>query len=464
MLLQSTLSSHLPVRHTRLYDTAIMVRLALLLGLVIIEHVYGRPPLPPLPMEDGCHQVSPEVELFRADGDAVILSFPFFKRQLTLRKIAPPTARYLITKDNGTEGEAFESNGRVQQHDEQLWFLPGQASDSGVYNCTYRNETYCVTGSIRLYVYESSSSDIKKLYHPISVIVGEKLMYRCPSLSNFNKTDRLIEWYKDSSSTAIQIGRVSSSSRDSGQLIIPAVKRSHAGVYTCQLSTLINGQQYKVSRTILLKVEDLYPEVTTVPDLSMTSDPELISSSYDIVHTPMIHPPVIISPRNGSIFESPHGSGLELLCKVLTECQMADSTMVTWLVNGQSVESSYLDGRALQGGRRVSKVSESCHIELMLVVVAMTDEDMKTEMKCVTQNEGGRQEVVIQLQLEDSTSTWLVVAAVAVSCFLTVVSIFLYVLFKPQRKKKMDYILARQSSTIYSSASEYMSSTDRDLL
>lgn len=37
---------------------------------------------------------------------------------------------------------------------------------------------------------------------------------------------------------------------------------------------------------------------------------------------------------------------------VLTGCQAADSTVVTWLVNGQSVESSYLDGRALQGARR----------------------------------------------------------------------------------------------------------------
>lgn len=48
--------------------------------------------------------------------------------------------------------------------------------------------------------------------------------------------------------------------------------------------------------------------------------------------------------------------------------------------------------------------------------------------------------------LTDSTFTWLVVAVVAASCFLTVVSIFLYVLFKPKKKRKMDYILARQSS------------------
>lgn len=46
------------------------------------------------------------------------------------------------------------------------------------------------------------------------------------------------------------------------------------------------------------------------------------------------------------------GSAEEMFCKVLTECQTADYTEVTWLVNSQSVESSYLDGRALQGGRR----------------------------------------------------------------------------------------------------------------
>lgn len=46
------------------------------------------------------------------------------------------------------------------------------------------------------------------------------------------------------------------------------------------------------------------------------------------------------------------GSAEEMFCRVLTECEAADATEVVWLVNSQSVESSYLDGRALQGGRR----------------------------------------------------------------------------------------------------------------
>ncbi|XP_041806939.1 interleukin-1 receptor type 2 [Chelmon rostratus] len=429
-----------------------MVRLVLMFALVIIEYVYGGPPLqtlPPLPMKDGCYLVSPEVGKFRVEGDAVILSFPMFESVLKARKIAPPTAEYRITKGNGTGGVAYQGEGRVQQSNRQLWLLPAQASDSGEYTCTYRNETYCVTGSIKLHVYESSSVDMEKLSHPIPVEVGEKLTFKCPFLSDFNKTGRSIEWYKDSGPTHLQLGRAGSFSQDRGILLIPAVKPSHAGVYTCQLTTLINNQQYKVSRAILLKVQDPATTPTpTVPDLSVTTNPGLMShSSYRTAHTPIIQPPVIVSPLNGTIFESVHGSGLELFCKVLTEYEIADSTVVTWLVNGQSVESSYLDGRALQGGRRVTRVPGGCQIELRLILVAMTEEDVNTELKCVTQNQGGRQEVVVQLQLEDSTFTWLVVAVVATSCFLTVVSVFLYVLCKPRRKKKMDYFLARQNST-----------------
>lgn len=59
-----------------------------------------------------------------------------------------------------------------------------------------RNETYCVTGSIQLHVYEPLAADMQKLSFPIRATVGEKLTFRCPSISDFNSTRRLIEWYK----------------------------------------------------------------------------------------------------------------------------------------------------------------------------------------------------------------------------------------------------------------------------
>ncbi|KAM4558127.1 interleukin-1 receptor type 2-like [Odontesthes bonariensis] len=395
-----------------------MVCLELMSAVVIVACAYGQPPLPPLPMKDGCHYLDSELEVVRMEGEAVILNFPIFTRVLEKRKIGSPTATYLISKNNGTDGATFRAEGRVQQHDKELWLLPARASDSGEYICTYRNETYCVTGNITLHVYESSSVNMRKLSYGWPVAVGEEVKFSCQPLCCFNNTDGPVDWYKDSNPKALQPGRGGSLRRDGGALIIPAAMQSHAGLYTCRLKVLINNQQYNVSRSFMLMVE-----------------------------APNVPPPVIVSPLNGTIFESSHGSGLELSCQVLTECPMADFTLVTWLVNGQSVESSYLDKRALQGGRRVTGVSEGCRIEQRLVIAEITDGDEKTEIKCVTENKGGKREAVIQLQLEDSTLTWLVVGAVAVSCLVTVVSIFLYVLFKPKGKKKMDYFLARQNST-----------------
>ncbi|KAM9343805.1 interleukin-1 receptor type 2-like [Pholidichthys leucotaenia] len=414
--------------------------LGLLFAVIVIKCVFGRPPLPPLPVKDGCDRVDPEVAIFRVEGEAVILHFPIFMRVLKVRNIAPPGANYLISKANGTEGTTYEGKGRVQHQNKQLWFLPAEASDSGEYTCTYRNGSYCVTGSITLQVYEPTSIDMRKLSIPIATTVGEELNFMCPLLDCFNVTDNQIEWYKGSNSTALHLSRAGSSHQDKSRLTIPAVKRSHAGAFfTCRLKVSINNQLYKVSRTVQIKVQGPDPDRSLT---TTTSEPGLIISN-----TPIIRRPMIVSPLNGTIFESSHGSGLELSCEVVTDCQVVESTEVTWLVNGQSVESSYLDRRAVQGGRRITRVSTDCHVELRLVITVITEEDVKTEIKCVAQNKGGKQEVVTLIQLEDSTFPWVVVAAVAMTCFLTVVSIFLYVLLKPKRKKNMDYFLARQNST-----------------
>lgn len=45
-------------------------------------------------------------------------------------------------------------------------------------------------------------------------------------------------------------------------------------------------------------------------------------------------------------------------------------------------------------------MSNGCQIELGMAVERITAEDMKAELKCVTHNQEGRQEVVVQLRLE----------------------------------------------------------------
>ncbi|XP_068458201.1 interleukin-1 receptor type 2 [Clinocottus analis] len=414
----------------------------MLLLLLFIQTVYGGPTPP-----EGCHRALPEPSVLRVAGEAVILSFTMLESELQGRGL--PAAKCLIARDDGAveavEGGAYRGEGRVRQRDNQLWLLPAQAADSGNYTCTYRNGSSCVSGSIRLRVFESRSARLQLLAYQIPLLVGERLRLRCPSLSGFNDTERLTQWTRGpapdhapdhapgppAAGSVLQAG---------GRLLIPAVRRAHAGVYTCRLRAHIGEQQYRVSRTVVLRVDGDDPVTTT-------SDPEVTSSSFSTINIPVIQPPVIVSPRDGDVLESPHGSGLELSCTVRAECQEVDHTLVTWLVNNQSMESWYLDGRGLQGGRRVIRVSGVCLVDLSLVFVSLTDEDEQTELRCVAQNRGGRQEVVVRLQLEDSSSTWLLVGAVAASCFLAVVSIFLFLLFKPRGKKNSDYFLTRQSSS-----------------
>lgn len=45
-------------------------------------------------------------------------------------------------------------------------------------------------------------------------------------------------------------------------------------------------------------------------------------------------------------------------------------------------------------------MSEDCQIELRLIFVEMTEVDEKTELRCVAENQGGRQEVVTLFHLE----------------------------------------------------------------
>ncbi|KAM9804542.1 interleukin-1 receptor type 2-like [Neosynchiropus ocellatus] len=406
--------------------------LALLLIVVTISTLSdGRAMLRSLPMNGGCYQVESEVELFRVESEPLILSFPTFHRVLAVRKIAPPTAKYLIVRANSSA--ASEDAERVQRHDQQLWLLPALASDSGVYTCTYRNESYCITGNITLYVYQSASADVDKLSYPVPVMVGEEQTLRCPSVRHFNRTDRPTQW----SSNSPALHRLSSFHQLRGNLFIPAVRASDAGLYSCRVQVIISAQRYNVSRIILLRVEE--PEPTSS---SALPDP---SGTTIKPHKPSVTPPVIVSPRNGTQFEGSHGSELELFCQVDTGCEQVDSTEIAWFVNGQSAALSYLVGRALEV-RRVTWLSDRCQIEMKLIIVALSDADVNTELKCVAQNQAGRQEVVTWLNLEDSSVTWVVVATVAMSIFLSVVAIFLYILFKPKRKKKMDYFLARQNS------------------
>ncbi|KAL0963696.1 hypothetical protein UPYG_G00309710 [Umbra pygmaea] len=404
--------------------------------------------LPPLPLKDGCFQVSPELMMFHVQGEAVVLSCRKFERVL-YKRFAQAKVEYVITKGNKTEavGAGEREDGRIIQCERQLWLLPAQPSDSGQYSCIYRNEKLCVVGSITVEVYETMQTGMENLSYNFNTNVGRNVSILCPHIKDFNWTDE-IEWYKDSSQTVLPVGSGFYHKQSKDRMLISDVRHTDQGRYTCQLRVYINNIQYNVSRIIKLTVKGPHPfpytQVTKVTtDITVTPDPSLSTVEFQ--------GPQILAPLNGTIFERPLGSALEISCQVFTESQSANTTVVTWLVNGQSVESSYLGGRALMSKRRTTTVDGGYCVEVKLYITEMFQEDARVELKCVTQNKRGRQEVIARFKVKDSMSTWLMVWAAACVCFLTVVSVFGYLLRKPRRKA--DYILARQNSTFSSTFS-----------
>ncbi|XP_030198925.1 interleukin-1 receptor type 2 [Gadus morhua] len=422
-------------------QTNLLARLALIGAVFFFWGVEGK--LPDLPMSDGCFRLKPEVPLYRREGEAVVLAWGFLGRVLQVRNFASLNSTYLITKGNTTGSVAEGSEGRVRQNGGILWLLPSQSSDSGEYTCYYRTQSVCVAGSISIKVFPEDSVDVSKLLYPHQTIMGQPATVFCPSISSF-KTIQHVQWFKGSSASAQRL----ESASQGKDLQLPTVGTSELGLYTCLLMVLINQSQYTVSRTVLLQSDDplILPSRTTT-DLSVTSatsDPSVHPKDRETT-VDRLPPPVISAPVNGTVYHAEHGSGLELRCEVWAGCQSTDSTLVTWTVDGQSVDSSYLNPRALEGGRRVTqRMTGECQVEVRLVIIALTNRDTEAEFKCVTHNEGGTREVVVQLRLEDTLSTWAVVGSVIAGCFLSVVSVFFYFLLKPQRKA--DYFLTRQTS------------------
>ncbi|XP_046902147.1 interleukin-1 receptor type 2 isoform X1 [Hypomesus transpacificus] len=440
-----------------------------LLALLISDPVDGFPS--PL-LKDSCVSVSEELDQFRVQGEAVVLGFPGLVGYLTKRNHLTTSGGYsfLIVKGNGATGPEEEEEAeekRVLQREQNLWLLPARLSDSGEYTCIYRKDSVCVTGNIILRVYENMLSGIDKMHYPIFDQAGKDVELTCPHISAFNRTQE-IQWFKDSRPTALPMGSGRYYRERWNKMVITDVSRSDEGFYTCVLQVHANNHQYTVSRITKLHVE--MPKIdphshTTQPSTGLASSPTSGAAStptsrlattptspptgktfQSTLHTTVIQSPRIVLPLHGAVFEGRSGAELEMLCKVLTHCQSLNFTVVTWLVDGQLLEDSYFNGRALQGERRTTRVAEGCHVEVRLVVWGLTGADSRRSLACVTHNQAGGQEVQALIRLDDSETQWLVGTVGLVVVFLLVISVLLCHLLRPWRKEH--YVLAAQDSSL----------------
>ncbi|XP_051761813.1 interleukin-1 receptor type 2 isoform X2 [Ctenopharyngodon idella] len=342
-----------------------------------------------LALKGSCVVVGPEIPEYQVQGEAVIIRFPFLEDAINYRKLqVDNSSTFHIDHINLRNQSNLKScRDRVKQSGRGVQLLPSHPSDSGTFTYTLRSNTFCLTGSISVTVYEAEEPNTMMTYN---ARVGEDTKINCPHLRYFKRKENLM-WYKDFQSTALPVGRGQYTIERGIILSIKNMSVKDQGFYTCRLNVIFNNTRYNVSRTWRVQVS---------------------------------------------------GSRLAISCVVRVGNQSAQSTDVTWLVNGQPVENSHLGARAFLTDKSIT----GNHLEVQLVILELQQEDNWTELKCICQNQDQKQEVVTQIKLEDSEPLWMVIAAIS-SCFILVVCVFLYHLCQ-KPKKRGDYIQAQQDSTI----------------
>ncbi|XP_018595383.1 interleukin-1 receptor type 2 [Scleropages formosus] len=380
-----------------------------------------------LPVTENCLQVS-EIEEFHLQGEAVVLSCPKAERVVLKNRLlhTPGYTQHFA----GAAMRPLDTNGRVRDRGRRLWFLPAQTSDTGNYTCVFRNRTFCIAGIISLQVYERKGPHLDMISYPNFVFPGHTGLVVCPNLKEYNRTGNL-QWFKESTPIELSVNGTRYHQQEANVLAIQDINPQDKGFYTCELWILFDQTRFKITRTIKLVVAAPEEETTT------------LQTSPAVIPTRPPHPPEIVYPAHGDVFIAIIDSTLEIPCRVSTGDQPANSTEVTWLVNGLNIEESVLRGRAFLGERVISR-SERTLIELKIIILELHEEDSSAEIKCVARSPGGRRDVVAQVRVEDPF-VWLTVGCIGAAAFLTTVSLFLYLLLKPERK---DYVLARQSSVL----------------
>lgn len=413
----------------------VLVSLTVLLSI----NVVGANRMSKIPMRGGCYRLSAEVSEFRLQDEAVVLRCDYLESFLHRQGFSQSEGAmsFLRVDDAGREEPIpAEESVRVkeQQRQRRLWFLPAQAADSGTYSCVFRNASYCCASTITLRVYKTRQpGSLDAISYPKFALPGQNMKLSCHHINEFNITGSL-KWYKEATPIAFSMNRTRYRRETNMSFTIQNVGSTDEGFYTCQLQILFNNTEYTVTRVTKLSVTAPEPR-PTLPSATPSHSPVILETV----------PPKIVDPVNGIFFQSTLGSSLLIMCKVSSGNQSADSTEVTWFINGQTVQEYSLSGHALLGEKKVTVEKGVNYVELGLVFLELFEEDTRAEIKCVAQNHRGREEVVVHVRLEDSTFTWFTVAAAGTVCFLMVVCVILYQLLKT--KRKTDYILARQNST-----------------
>ncbi|XP_067419680.1 interleukin-1 receptor type 1-like [Emydura macquarii macquarii] len=198
---------------------------------------------------------------------------------------------------------------RIHQRDNWLWFIPATLKDSGFYECNIRSSDSSDKEYIQLKVFKNDDGlcfNRETMYEQkVFMSIGGKIT--CPDMEYFNdenNTASEIQWYKECKPGLLEDNRFYSSKGDV-YLMINNVTTHDQGNYTCQTTYTYMGEQYNISRSIYVDIEE----------------------------GPKKTPPEFIYPKNHSI-------EVEMGSHVIMDCNISSSISTLnayWEVNDQEV-------------------------------------------------------------------------------------------------------------------------------
>ncbi|KAM4731485.1 interleukin-1 receptor type 2-like isoform 1-T1 [Anableps anableps] len=370
--------------------------------------------------KDNCTNYELQYErVFSVPGDVAMLNSTLLSPDVFNFTAVPFNITWFSTK---TGQEMRNETGRLLVLGETLWFLNTTMDDDGEYVTILRTPSQCYMQSTKL-VMDHPSGECgrsKKAYVTLTEGVADTVS--CPLGDYIDKLDSYdisssVNWYKGCDLILEESG--SHTLRDKDKLTFHKVKTEDSGTYTCTLMFTLDGVTRSVSETTEATVTTQYSQV------------------------PQVHEP------ENEIIKEAKGSNFTKRCLVFVPGAGLPFVDVVWLIRNKVIFNTHPSERIYTSELRswTQDDPKGVWLELLLFFPELRGEDFYVNYTCRVFSSRGTPEGDFTLLPTDTTFTWLVVAMVTVSCFLVVVSIFLYVLFKPKTKKKMDYILARQSST-----------------
>ncbi|XP_074839370.1 interleukin-1 receptor type 2 [Carettochelys insculpta] len=327
-------------------------------------------------------------QYFVLRGEPVILKCPSFKYK-HLDFSSHPYNLTWSKNDSEMMRPGEDEKPRIWAQGDALWFLPASLEDSGQYICTRRNSSHCADVSIHLTVFEKNAAHAISYPQILITCTSGKLV--CPDLGDFiqKETDLELKWYKDS----VLVGEDDikfKTLKGTNFLYINSVSARDSGYYTCEMAFTYGGEQYNITRTILLKTLD---------------------------QEKRFRPAIIYPDKNTTL--AVLDSKLILPCKVFIGSSNHFHTNVMWLANDTYVDITYKQGRVTEGERLEIVENDENYIEVPLVFDPVREIDFYTDFKCEAQNSYGRQVLPTRVRQEASSALWhIAVVPVALTCLI----------------------------------------------